>query len=274
MNLPYLVPRVIRHILPDPATRFLLRRSVIIKPGLETVDAGAAVARYAQVLASRGTSLAGKSVLVFGYGGRFDLGLGLLDAGARHVVLCDRYAPPDDENNKTLVDAHPRFLRWDGTGPRPEPQYATLLQGDVRDETQTQGIESVDLVVSTSVLEHVDDPDGSVQALRQLTHAGGMHVHFVDLRDHFFRYPFEMLHYSERTWRAWLNPSSNHNRYRLWDYRRVFEANFEEVEIEILEDDVPAFETASSRIRPEYISGNLKEDAATLIRVAAAKPRP
>ena len=68
--------------------------------------------------------------------------------------------------------------------------------------------------------------DGITHALAGLTAAGGLNIHFVDLRDHFFRYPFEMLHYSEAAWRRWLNPTSNHNRYRVWDYRRVFEAAF------------------------------------------------
>ena len=44
MNLPYLLPRTLRHFLPERIARFLLLRSVIIKPGLETVDATTAVA--------------------------------------------------------------------------------------------------------------------------------------------------------------------------------------------------------------------------------------
>ena len=43
MNLPYLVPRIMRHFLPEGATRFLLLRSMIIKPGMETANAGSAV---------------------------------------------------------------------------------------------------------------------------------------------------------------------------------------------------------------------------------------
>jgi len=119
----------------------------------------------------------------------------------------------------------------------------------------------------------VDDPAANVHALSRLTRPDGLHIHFIDLRDHFFRYPFEMLHYSDRTWRAWLNPTSNHNRYRLWDYRRAFEEKFEEVEIETLDRDIAAFEAARGRILPAFISGDLQEDAATLIKVVAAKPR-
>jgi len=66
--------------------------------------------------------------------------------------------------------------------------------------------------------------EGITRALARLTRPGGMHLHYVDMRDHFFKYPFEMLTYSKQTWQSWLNPTSNLNRYRIPDYRRAFEA--------------------------------------------------
>ena len=87
-------------------------------------------------------------------------------------------------------------------------------------------IEAVDMVLSSSVYEHLDDVEGITGALADLTRPDGLQIHYVDLRDHFFRYPLEMLRFSESTWRTWLNPSSNHNRYRLWNYRNAFEACF------------------------------------------------
>jgi hypothetical protein len=81
-----------------------------------------------------------------------------------------------------------------------------------------------------------------------------------------------MLRFSERTWRNWLNPSSNHNRYRVWDYRRVFESCFGHVEIEVLDREDEAFRQLMPHVRPEFISGDLDEDAVTLIRVIASKP--
>ena len=103
MNLPYLLPRVIRHFLPERLTRFLLLHSLIIRPGLETTDPDTAVSRYLEVLKRTERSVKGKRVLVFGYGGRFDVGIGLLEAGAGHVVLCEKYAPPDDVHNSGLL---------------------------------------------------------------------------------------------------------------------------------------------------------------------------
>ncbi len=270
MNLPYVVPRIVRHFLPPGVTRFLLMRSLVIRPGLETSNPRAAVDQYIQVLASRGRSLSQRQVMVFGYGGRFDIGLQLLEAGAAGVVLCDKFAVPDDRHNQTLLPAYPEYLTEVNGHTIPRSGRLQLVRGGVE---EARGLEPpVDLVVSTSVFEHVEDVEGTTKALTAVTAKDGMHIHFIDLRDHFFKYPFEMLHYSESTWRLWLNPTSNHNRYRLWDYRRVFQACFAEVDVRVLERDEAGFERARSRIRPEFTRGTLEDDSATLICVMADKP--
>jgi SAM-dependent methyltransferase len=273
MNLMYLGPRLARHFLPERLTRFLLLRSLIIKPGLETQDPLAAVGRYRDLLDAYGESIAGKRVLVFGYGGRFDIGIGLLAAGAAHVSLCDRYAPPDDRHNETLLSAYGEYIVLGANGPRPRWQRMDLLEGDIRGMDVPEGAQSYDLIISNSVYEHVEDAAGITQALARWSAPTSIHVHFVDLRDHFFKYPLEMLRYSESTWRRWLNPTSNHNRLRLWDYRRIFETCFESVDIEVLDRDQAALEKIRRHIRPEFLSGNEIEDAATLIRITARRPR-
>lgn len=273
MNLPYILPRVIRHFLPERLTRYLLLHSLIIRPGLETTDPATAVRRYSEVLSARGASIKGKRILVFGYGGRFDVGVGLLEAGAVHVVLCDKYAPPDDVHNAGLLPKYDLHLFLDNGRPRPRPEQMTLLQADIREVQPSAKFQPVDLVVSSSVYEHLDDVDGLTRALAALTKPDGLQIHYVDLRDHFFKYPFEMLAYSESAWRGWLNPTSNHNRFRLWDYRRVFEKYFKNVEIQILQRDEAAFKKARFRLRPEFLSGNLQDDSVTLVLVIASNPR-
>jgi SAM-dependent methyltransferase len=272
MNLPYLLPRLARHFLPERLVRFLLLRSLIIRPGLETTDPQSAIHRYTDVLEAGGFQLKGRRALVFGYGGRFDLGVGLLQAGAGHVVLVEKYAPPDDAHNAGLLPDYGAFLTLEGDGPRPDPARMTLLEADIRG-VRPADLAPVDLVLSNSVYEHVDDVDGITRALATLTKPDGRQVHFVDLRDHFFKFPFEMLCYSERTWRGWLNPSSNHNRFRLWEYRHTFEKYFDRVEIEVLARDEAAFQKARPRIRPEFVSGDPEADCVTLIRIAALRPR-
>ena len=274
MNLPYILPRVVRHFLPAGLTRFLLLRSIVIRPGLETRDPAAAVNRYVKALAARGQTLTGKRVLVFGYGGRFDVGIGLLEAGAAHVVLCEKYAPPDDEHNSTLLAKYPAYLVAQDGKPRPRPERITLLQADIREVKPSPQMPGCDYVFTSSVYEHLKDVDRITCALSALTKPDGLHVHYVDLRDHFFKYPFEMLTFSERVWRGWLNPTSNHNRFRLRDYRRVFETYFEDVHIEILERNEAAFQRVRERVRPEFVTGNLQDDSVTLILVTASHPKP
>lgn len=270
MNVPYLLPRVIRHFLPEKLVRGLLLRNIIIRPGLETSDPDAAVQRYVKVLPG---TLKGKRVLVFGYGGRFDLGFGILKEGAAHVILCDKYAPPDEAHNLAKFTAEEKFFGVEDGKLRPHADRMTLLDADIREVQAHQDLEPVDIILSSSVYEHLDDVSGITRALAALTKPDGLQVHFVDLRDHFFKYPFEMLRFSEKTWRTWLNPTTNHNRFRLWDYRKAFEACFENVEIEILTSEEQAFRALQPHIRSEFVSGNMKEDAAATIRVIASKPK-
>ena len=250
MNLAYLIPRLIRHFLPERLVRSLLLRNIIIQSGLETHNPFAAIQRYTEVLSKHGFSFQGKRVLVFGYGGRFDIGFGILKQGAAHVILCDKYAPPDETHNQRMFAAEERYFASENQRLRPRPEWMSLLEADIREVHDSKLIHPVDVVISSSVYEHLDDVEGITRALAGLTKPNGIQIHYVDLRDHFFKYPFEMLRFSENTWRRWLNPSSNHNRYRLWDYRRAFQACFEEVEIEVLTRDQEAFRKLLPRLRP------------------------
>lgn len=269
MNLKYIILRLVRHFLPESITRFLLRRGLIIRPGLETREPASAVTRYRDALALRGSTLTGKRVLVFGYGGNFAVGAELLRAGARHVVLLDRFAPPDDRRNRELVRAYPDYFSLRGDQVLTNESLLTLIHDDVKNVR----VEKFDLVLSSSVYEHLDDVDGLTAALAALTAPSGIHVHYVDLRDHYFKLPFEMLKFSERTWKNWLNPTSNLNRFRLRDYQRVFEKYFSKAEINVLAREPDAFAKAKSKIRTEFLTGDEAHDTVTLIEVIASGPK-
>lgn len=273
MNPRYLIPRVLRHFMPESVARFLLKRRWIIRPGLESSDPAAAAARYAETLTGCGESLTGKRVLVFGYGGRFAVGVELLRLGASHVVLCDHVEAIDQERNLELLPAYAEYLVTENETVRPRKEFITLLHGDITSKAIQNQINQVDCVLSTSVYEHLDGVEPITRALASLTKPDGINIHFVDLRDHFFKYPFEMLRFSERVWRGWLNPSSHHNRYRLWDYRKAFDESFEKVEIEVLAREEEKFLHLKPHIRPEFISGKIEDDAVTLIRVIASKSK-
>ena len=156
---------MIRHFLPEKFVRFLLLRNWIIQAGLETNDPFAAVQRYTHILTERNRSLHGKRVMVFGYGGRFDIGFALLKQGAGYVVLCDRYAAPDEEHNRRAFQHEEQFFSMQQDGLRPIREHMNLLQADIRDEHVLQTLQPFDYVISNSVYEHLEDVEGITRAL-------------------------------------------------------------------------------------------------------------
>lgn len=273
LNPTYLLPRLVRHFLPAGVTRLLLRRGWMIRPGLETRAPEEAARRYRDALAEAGIDLHDKRVLLFGYGGSFAVGCALMAMGAKHVTLCEKDAPTDDQRNAQLLSRYPDYLRAEGERVLPNPAVLELQQGDIRVLASRSTFPEVDLVFSTSVYEHLDDVAGITAALARITAPDGAQLHYVDLRDHFFRFPFQMLFYSQGVWNGWLNPTSNHNRYRFGEYRAVFEKNFSRVEMDVLERDPAAFQAARAHIRPEFLSGDEAVDAITLIKVLAREPK-
>lgn len=273
MNIKYLVLRLMRHFMPEALARFLLKHRWIIRPGLESSDPTAAVEQYIKTLSSYEKSIHGKRVLVFGYGGRFAVGVELLRQGAAHIVLCDHFVLMDRERNLDLLPNYGDFLSAENGDVLPRSEFMTLLHGDIRDDLIQSQISEVDYVLSTSVYEHLDDVDGITQALAKLTAAQGVQLHFVDLRDHYFKYPFEMLTFSKYIWMNFLNPTSNLNRFRLPDYRRVFDAYFQKVDITVLERLEHEFRVVKPRIRAEFLTGDVFIDSVTLIYVLAESPK-
>lgn len=271
-SLAYLIPRLVRHFLPENLTRFLLLHGMIIRPGMETSDPLGAVERYKSALQEFGITLYGKRVLVLGYGGRFAVGCALLEAGAAQVVLCEYKVKPDHSFNKTLLPRYDRFLAMRNGRVEVNPDLLTLVEGDIREVARQKRFDLVDIVLSNSVYEHLADVEGITQALAMVAKPDSVALHFVDLRDHFFKYPFEMLQFSTKIWYRWLNPTSHHNRLRVWDYRKAFTQVYAEVEITILGSDIKAYQDIEPFIQPEFKQGSLEENAVTHIRVFTRRP--
>ena len=237
--------------MPESLARFLLRRRWILRPGLESSDPQTAAERYVSSLAEKGYPISGRRMLVFGYGGSFAIGIELLKQGAAHVVLCDHFISLDQERNLDLLPQSENYLVRDNFLITPRPEFMTLVHGDIREGNIQNQIAAVDCVLSNSVFEHLQDVAGITRALAGLTKPDGIQLHFVDLRDHYFKYPFGMLFYSERVWRNLLNPTSNLNRFLAMDYGKVFDDAFQNVEIHVLDRLEKEFEAVRSRIRPD-----------------------
>jgi hypothetical protein len=258
--------------MPESVARFFLKRRWVIQPGLESTNPTAAVEQYIQALNEHGITIQNKRILIFGYGGRFAVAVELLKRGARHIILCDHFVLLDHERNLQLLPANEMYLKQNQNEVQPRSEFITLLHGDILEMSLQEKISQVDCVLSTSVYEHLDDVDGITKALANLTSPQGLHLHFVDLRDHYFKYPFEMLKFSKKVWKYLLNPTSNLNRFRLNDYQKIFNQYFETVEIKVLERDLDEFHKATKQIRPEFKTGDEAIDAITLISIFVSQP--
>lgn len=274
INPKYLVPRVIRHFLPEPAAAWLLQHGWIIKPGLETLSPQQAVERYHFRLEENHLTLIGKRVMVFGYGGNLSIAAWLLSIGAQHVALVERAGFPKNNNAEEIAQTFPQFFTRGADGFEINPQYISVFHHDINALAKEKVLAPVDLVLTSSVYEHLESPEEITCALAQLTDKSGSHLHFIDLRDHYFQYPFEMLCYPQSVWKKWLNPTSHLNRYRITDYITLFKRHFLEVHYLAETTDLPNFIKYKGRIRPEFLSGNDDVDSITQICLLASNPIP
>jgi hypothetical protein len=261
--LDYWLLRLVRRATPQPVVELLLDRGIYLKPGLDT-SAPARVARaYVARAAAHGVEVAGKTICVVGYGGGLGVGLYLLEAGAGRVILQDPFAPRRTARDRALpADLLARYLR-DG---EPATDRLALVHQPL-DAYARRHPACADVVVSSSVLEHVADVDALLGGCAALTAAGGLGIHHIDLRDHYFRYPFEMLCYDRATWDRWLDASNHLNRLRLPDFERAFRRHFGQVEIAVVEHLREEFRRVRHRIRPEFLAGDEEIDAAAIVRV-------
>jgi hypothetical protein len=271
-HLGYIIPRMIRRYVPSPIVTMAKRLRLGIVPGLETRHPIAAADRYEAVLHANGRQWDGMCVLILGYGGFLGTGVELLDRGASHVILVDPFAQIDDRANQKLAEKYHPYLSVQGKNVIPKEDWITVVHDEISNHDFSP-YPPIDIFLSSSVLEHVSSLDPLISGLSKMTHSEGFHTHYVDLRDHYFKYPFEMYCFSEKTWNTLLDPPSHLNRLRIWDYEAYFSRYFHQVGVEIIEKDIFSFTRTKSRIRPNYLSGNDKQDCATKILITATYPR-
>jgi hypothetical protein len=258
MNFEYIVLRIVRRYLPEAIVSLLLKMNLILKPGLETANPQAAFDRYNKEILGHGRSVVDKNILIFGYGGYIGTAAEFIRHSARHVFVYDKFCKYDERKNSAL-------LRGRGI----KPDAITIIDRDLRRHFSDQSANKMDIVVSSSVLEHVDTIEEEVEILTAITAPGGFHIHYIDLRDHFFKYPFAMLCFTEKSWITYLNPKENLNRLRMPDFQRCFAKFFRVVQCRIEESNVPAFQKISPRILPKFKCGDAAVDSATQIVIYA-----
>ena len=254
--------------MPKRVVDFLRNRSIFITPGIETTNPVEATEIYISLLHSFGRSIEKSSIAIFGYGGSFGLAAQLLSKGASSVSLIDLHENLNDIANRSAYSKHPEYFNEQNGCIIPNPDFISLHHSDILDEPPE--FEPVDLMLSSSVLEHIPNLEAVLKALNTLIKSDGAQLHRIDLGDHIQNYPFEMLTYSETVWKNFLNPPSNLNRLRVWDYENVFNKLYSKVELNIEGRNFDTFRRSKRRILPEFLSGSDENDSVIGISIYAA----
>ncbi len=196
--------------------------------------------RYAAYAARQGADIAGRNILEIGVGPSNGTGYELLARGCARVYVWDPHVKFDPDLDARLLKTtlHRR--------PRIDP--ARLLRIDAPADIPDQ---AADMILSNSVLEHVDDFDALLYELKRMLRPDGCMIHMADYRDHFFKYPFHFLTFSRRTWEKWLNPGDL-NRLRLTDHIHLFARHGFAADVIDIERDPVRFERIRPRIHPEF----------------------
>jgi SAM-dependent methyltransferase len=178
--------------------------------------------------------LAGKRVLEYGPGDTPGVGLLMLAHGAESVTCVDRF--PMYTNLPRTVEVMELIMSGLDGNSRWRAENAFVRRGDpgsgfvrerLRYKIRPSGLSglhgSVDLIISRSVLEHVNDLQATFVDMKSALRDDGIAIHKVDLRSHGLhrQNPLDFLTWSPSMWRLMHCNKGYVNRWRLNTYRDI-----------------------------------------------------
>ena len=257
-NLEYIPMRLARRFLFRDA--FLLRFGQLVpnyRVNRNQADPRPLVADYSRHLSRQSFAPAGRSVL--------EIGVGATNSTAYEFAA--RFAPAGVLAFEPFVElaAGDNQALLDSTAAR-HGRPAAPIAAAVHRITGLAGVPdaSIDLVLSSSVLEHVSDPMALFTELRRVLKPDGAMLHLVDYRDHLFKYPLHFLQFSSPARERWLNPGDL-PRWRAYDHlEQLAQAGFATHIIEQTSED-----TALAQVAP-YLSAEFRRNDPLLATGTAA----
>lgn len=128
--------------------------------------------------------VAGKTILEIGPGGNYYLACALLKNGARKVFVIDNenHSFFSKQELAIYTSLYPESIGDDQT--INQDKIAVLHYG--RNGTIPLSDDSIDIVYSNAVLEHVFAPEKLLQECQRMLRSGGKMMHQIDYRDHIF----------------------------------------------------------------------------------------
>lgn len=265
-DFEYILLRLIR--------RFLLTDSFLLRFGryipYYEVNQGQAspvpiIDSYFKYCSKIGITLLNQSILEVGTGATNGTGYEIIGRmGGAHYWGYEPFAALNLElDHQILSDVENRF-----------PQKEKSLSNKVcrvKNMTEIRD-KSIDIVFSNAVLEHVTDLASLLFELHRVLKDDGSMIHLVDYRDHFFKYPYHFLKFSEKVWNSLLNPGDL-PRYRLYHHVEAFDKHGFSVTIIEKKNDDRTFSKIENKIHPEFQHGKKDLTAVTYAVLAVKKSK-
>lgn len=197
-NLEYIALRLLRrHLFTEKLLARCGRFIPYYRCNYNQVDPRPVVDLYERFLGARGLDLAGKRILEVGAGATNSTGYEMSRRfPGSDILLLEPFADFDPAADAKLLAGLSRG-----------PEIAKIKER-VRRLTDFAEIrdQSIEVILSHSVLEHVDHPRAFFQELQRVLAPDGVMLHIADYRDHFFKYPYHFLQFSKKFWNRYLNP--------------------------------------------------------------------
>ena len=240
-NFEYIFLRLIRKfILRD---RFLTRCEKWIpyyEPSQNESSPVPIVDLYWKYSLQKDINLIGKNILEIGSGTTNSTGYEIEGRGANYIGY-EPYASFNEEQDDRIYQTEiaNRFSNIDRNKVSRILKLSSLYEN------------SIDIVFSHSVLEHVDNLDELLIGLKRVLKKRACMFHIVDYRDHFFKHPFHFLQFSKKVWNAFLNPGDL-PRARITDHLHSFQNQGFSVEILERRMDKVAFHAVKKYIHDDF----------------------
>ena len=190
------------------------------------------------------SSFSNVDAVEIGSGSCNNVGYEFAGRGARSVICVEPYRKLDlGRDRRYLISIAQRHGR-----------DADAIQRRVRREKSFEALPlaSVDMIFSTSVIEHINDLGSAFSAMKRILRPSGTMIHVIDFRDHFFKYPYHFLLFSQQNWDRFLNPGDL-PRWRLYNVLEALERTGFRSHIHSRESNAIKFEQIRPWLHSEFV---------------------